>query len=62
VSPSELLSGGELGQNLLYNAGFMFTDVLDIAWYDQRNTDPYWYYFSYRLGDFLIRFIYRDES
>lgn len=57
-----LFAGDNLLQNLLYNAGFMFTDVLDIVWYDTRNTDPYWYYFAYRLGDFSIRIIYRDES
>lgn len=27
-------------ENLLYNAGFMFTDILDMVWYDTRNTDP----------------------
>ncbi|CDW77793.1 UNKNOWN [Stylonychia lemnae] len=48
--------------NILYNAGFMFTDVLDIIRYDDSDTNPYWYYVFYRVGDFLIRFVYRDTT
>ena len=48
--------------NILYNLGYQFTDVLDLIFYDPTNTDPYWFYVSFRLGDFFIRFIYRDET
>ena len=48
--------------NILYNLGYQFTDVLDLIFYDPSNTQPYWYYVSFRLGDFFIRFIYRDET
>ena len=40
----------------------MFTDVLDLLYYDPYNTDPYWYYVFFRVGDFFIRFIYRDTT
>lgn len=49
-------------ENILYNAGFMFTDILDMFWYDTRNTDPYWYYIFYRVGDFAIRVFYREND
>ena len=48
--------------NILYNFGYMFTDILDLFFYDPENTNPYWYYVGFRLGDFSIRFIYRDSS
>lgn len=46
----------------MYNAGFMFTDILDIVYYDYADTNPYWYYVSYRMGDFFVRFFLRDEE
>ena len=48
--------------NILYNLGYMFTDVLDLVFYDPTNENPYWYYVAYRVGDFFIRFIYHDTS
>lgn len=48
--------------NLLYNLGYMFTDILDLIFYDPTNEAPYWYYVAYRIGDFCIRFIYRDDE
>jgi hypothetical protein len=50
--------------NLLYNVGFMFTDVLDLffPYTDKDDPDPYWYYVAYRVGDFCIRFVYRDDD
>lgn len=29
---------------------------------DPSNTEPFWYYVFYRVGDFMIRFIYRDAD
>ena len=49
-------------QNILYNVGFQFTDVLDLIFIDPSNTDPFWYYVSFRVGDFFIRFVYRDTT
>ena len=40
----------------------MFTDILDIIWFDEDDTEPFWYYLAFRAGDFLIRFIYRDTT
>ncbi|CDW87227.1 UNKNOWN [Stylonychia lemnae] len=57
---ASIFTSDQILMNLLYNAGFMFTDVLDILKYDTSDTNPYWYYIFYRVGDFLIRFIYRD--
>ena len=49
-------------KNLLYNAGFMFTDVLDLVFYDPSDKNPYWYYFFFRVGDFFIRIFFRDTT
>ena len=49
-------------QNILYNIGFQFTDILDLIFIDPTNTDPFWYYVFARVGDFMIRFIYRDTT
>ena len=56
-----MLTSEDVGVNFLYNVGFMFTDILDIIDYDYSSTDPYWYYVFYRVGDFLVRFIYRED-
>jgi hypothetical protein len=40
----------------------MFTDILGILIYDTDNTDAYSYYVSYKVGDLLVRFLYRDKS
>jgi hypothetical protein len=49
-------------ENLLYNLGYMFTDILDLIFYDPTNREPYWYYVAYRIGDFSIRFFYADKT
>lgn len=56
----DIFTTNEVFINILYNAGFMFTDILDLIFYDSTSTDPFYYYSSFRLGDFLIRFIYSD--
>ena len=62
LDSSQLLSNDGILTNMLYNAGFMFTDVLDILDYDYTYTDPFWYYTAFRTGDFLVRFIYREAD
>lgn len=62
VNSDTLFTSDGLLTNVLYNAGFMFTDILDIVYYDTTSTDPYWYYVAFRGGDFSIRFIYRDTT
>jgi len=54
--------GETLVTNILYNLGFQFTDVLDLIFIDPENTEPFWYYVFYRVGDFMIRFIYKDTT
>lgn len=48
--------------NILYNLGFQFTDVLDLIFIDPDNKEPFWYYVAFRVGDFFIRFLYKDTS
>jgi hypothetical protein len=62
VTIDTLFSSDEVVQNLLYNLGYMFTDILGIVIYDKTNTNSYSYYVSYRLGDLLVRFLYRDKT
>lgn len=40
----------------------MFTDVLGIIIYDTTNENAYSYYVSYKIGDLLVRFLYRDKT
>ena len=54
--------GETLVTNILYNLGFQFTDILDLIFIDPSNLEPFWYYVFFRVGDFLIRFIYKDTS
>ncbi len=49
-------------KNLLYNAGFMFSDVLLMVVYNDSNTDDYSYEVSYLAGDFIVRFFYRNTT
>jgi hypothetical protein len=55
-------TGETLVTNILYNLGFQFTDVLDLIFIDPANTEPFWYYVAFRVGDFFIRFLYKDTS
>jgi hypothetical protein len=48
--------------NLLYNIGFQFTDILDLIFIENNLPEPFWYYVFYKIGDFVIRFIFRDED
>jgi hypothetical protein len=54
--------GESFVQNILYNIGFQFTDILDLIFVDPTNTDPFWYYVFFRVGDFFIRFIFRETT
>lgn len=59
---STFVTGGAVLENVLYNAGFMFTDVLEIV-LNNENTITQWSYFiAFRVGDFLIRFFYKDST
>ena len=57
-----IFTSNQVFMNLLYNAGFMFTDILDLVYYDSSNSNSYYYYASYRAGDFLVRFVYADTT
>jgi hypothetical protein len=62
ITPQTLFSTDEVVQNLLYNLGYMFTNILGLVIYDETNTEAYAYYVSYRIGDLLVRFLYRDKD
>ncbi len=62
LNTATLFTSNGLLTNILYNAGFMFTDILNIISYNTANTNPFWYYLSFNMGDFLVRFIYRDTT
>lgn len=59
---STFLSTSGILQNVLYNAGFMFTDVIEIALNNDRTVNEYSYFLAFRVGDFLIRFFYKDST
>ncbi len=62
VNNGDTYKGETLVTNILYNLGFQFTDVLDLIFIDPDNKEPFWYYVAYRVGDFMIRFLYKDTT
>jgi len=49
--------------NILFNFGYMWTDMVMILLGTPYNTaEPYPYYLAFYLGDFMFRFIFRAES
>ena len=59
---STFVTGGVVLENLLYNAGFMFTDVVEIVLNSAVTVSNYPYFVAYRVGDFFIRFFYKDTT
>ena len=51
------MSVAVVGWNVLYNAGYMYTDVYS-AVNNLNGVTADWYKFGQYLGDFIIRFIY----
>ena len=49
-------------QNVLYNLGLQITALLDLIFVGYNMGEPFWYYVFSRLGDFTIRFFFRDED
>jgi hypothetical protein len=50
-------------QNVLYNLGFQITAILDLVFIEKNlQKEDFWFYVSSRIGDFLIRFLFRDED
>lgn len=59
---SNLEKGDTLLVNILYNAGYMYTDVFDIIT-GVPSTGLTWpYYLAFQVGDFFARFLYESES
>lgn len=50
--------------NLLYNLGFMWVDAINYCFYTPETVpDNDWGFFTlYLIGDFIMRFFYRDEN
>ena len=57
-----LVAGGLLFENVLFNAGFMFTDVIELILNSPSTVTDYPYFVGYRTGDFFIRFLYKDTT
>ena len=58
---SNLASVDGMGLNVLYNLGYIYTDIYMLVTGDTSNAG-YSYYLFYHIGDFTMRFLYRDES
>ena len=52
---------GGIGENVLFNLGFMFTDIVEILLNGPDTIHKWTYYVAYRVGDFAMRFFYKDE-
>lgn len=60
VTTKTTLTAYSVFLNLLFNAGFMTTDALNIIFYQQSTKNPFWYAVPFNFGDFFIRFFYSD--
>ncbi len=49
-------------QNILYNLGYMYTDIFVLVRNDERTKPDYAYFLFRVIGDFLMRFLYRDPT
>lgn len=59
---STFISGGTVLNNILYNAGFMFTDIVIILTTSDTMVTNYSYFLAAYLGDFFMRFFYYDPT
>jgi len=57
---TETLKPYNIFLNLLYNAGFMTTDVLNVVFFQPSANNIFWYEVPFYFGDFFIRFFYSD--
>lgn len=48
--------------NFLFNAGYMYVDVFNIVTNSRDTQDEWGYFLGYQIGDFIMRWIYRDET
>ena len=62
INWATLFTSDELINNILYNLGYMFTDVLNIIIYNPKQTNRYSYYLGFNVGDFFIRFLYYNTN
>lgn len=47
--------------NVLYNAGYMFTDILYMVTIEPDSIEEYPYNLATWIGDFIMRFFYREN-
>jgi hypothetical protein len=47
--------------NVLYNAGYMFTDILYMVTIEPDSIEEYPYNLATWIGDFIMRFFYRED-
>ena len=57
----DLLIGDTLLVNVLYNAGFIYTDIFDLVTNDPSTVSNWPYYLAYQVGDCFVRFINESE-
>ena len=59
----KLLGEGDILSNILFNSGFMYTDltmiVIGIPGYTESD---YMYYIMFYIADFFFRFLFRQEK
>lgn len=59
---AELFEPNEILQNFLYNLGYMYNNAFDLIYEDETTVPNYPYFVASRVGDTLIRFLYRDPD
>jgi hypothetical protein len=46
--------------NLLFNIGYMYSDIVNYASFEHANLN-YWNNVGLSIGDFMVRFLYRED-
>jgi hypothetical protein len=59
---SENFEWNEIGLNILYNMGYMYTSIFNLFAYPESEVKNYSYFIAANIGDFLMRFLFRDKT
>ena len=62
VNPATYFTVENFALNVLFNVGYMYTAVDNIIDNDPSTQTNWPYYLAEQVGDFLIRWFYRDTS
>lgn len=61
-SYSNTFSASAILENVLYNAGYIYSSIINIVLNDPTTVTNWPYYLAYQVGNIAIRFIYKASN